>query len=393
MKQRVLKIIVLLLCSPLFAQDYENFVKYYKDNLSTLNMIEGIYDVNIESWGANPYTRFPSDFTNGIMFIYKEQNDVYRVAFQSDNGEIFAINTTISPIGTTNLYNYKVFWPGSNITDTKRFSLKNGIAFTVSHSIPDAQLRYDARKHGRTYYPGESVNYIRSYIKIYPTPEMYAAEVQIKNTEQENTEWTGTGFALKDGYVVTNYHVVENANQIRIYGVNGNFTTDYKAELIAKDTHNDLAILYITDYRFNGFSTIPYSINTKNADVGEEIFVLGYPLTSTMGDEIKLSTGIISSRTGYQGDVSLYQISAPIQPGNSGGPLLDSKGNIIGIVSSKHIGTENVGYAIKASYLKNIIESSLVKDILPNTNSVSHISFTEKVKKVKNYVFYVKCKR
>jgi S1-C subfamily serine protease len=222
---------------------------------------------------------------------------------------------------------------------------------------------------------------------------MYAAEVQIKNTEQEKTEWTGTGFALKDGYVVTNYHVVENANQIRIYGVNGNFTTDYKAELIAKDTHNDLAILYITDYRFNGFSTIPYSINTKNADVGEEIFVLGYPLTSTMGDEIKLSTGIISSRTGYDGHVSLEQISAPIQPGNSGGPLLDSKGNIIGIVSSKHIGTENVGYAIKASYLKNIIESSLVKDILPNTNSVSHISFTEKVKKVKNYVFYVKCKK
>lgn len=66
-----------------------------------------------------------------------------------------------------------------------------------------------------------------------------------------------------------------------------------------------------------------------------------------MGDEIKLTTGVISSKTGFQGDVSLYQISAPIQPGNSGGPLFDNKGNLIGIVNAKHKGAENVGYAIK----------------------------------------------
>ena len=69
-------------------------------------------------------------------------------------------------------------------------------------------------------------------------------------------------------------------------------------------------------------------MNTTTSEVGEEVFVLGYPLTATMGDEIKLTTGVISSKSGFQGDISQYQISAPVQPGNSGGPLFDSKGNI-----------------------------------------------------------------
>ena len=66
-----------------------------------------------------------------------------------------------------------------------------------------------------------------------------------------------------------------------------------------------------------------------------------------MGDEVKLTNGIISSKTGFQGDVTTYQISVPLQAGNSGGPLFDSKGNVIGIVNAKHLGTENVSYVVK----------------------------------------------
>ena len=136
---------------------------------------------------------------------------------------------------------------------------------------------------------------------------------------------------------------------------------------------------------------IPYKVKTLMADVGEEIFVLGYPMTTTMGDEIKLTTGVVSSRTGFQGDVSLYQISAPIQPGNSGGPLFDSQGNLIGIVSAKHTGAENVGYAIKASYLRNLMESSITEDVLPTNNSVSSLPLTGKVKKIKDFVYFIEC--
>ena len=165
----------------------------------------------------------------------------------------------------------------------------------------------------------------------------------------------------------------------------------YNASIIATDKYNDLALLRINDSRFTGFGNIPYNIKTTLSDVGEEIFVLGYPLTSTMGDEIKLTTGVISSKTGFQGDVSLYQISAPIQPGNSGGPLFDNKGNLVGIVNAKHKGAENVGYAIKTSYLKNLIESSISTSILPNNNQTAGLPLTGKVKSLKNYVFMISC--
>lgn len=223
------------------------------------------------------------------------------------------------------------------------------------------------------------------YIKLYPA--------LLSQQETEPTSWSGSGFALKNGYIVTNYHVIDGAASISIKGIKGDFTKSYSATVIGSDKNNDLALLKINEPNFIGFGSLPYSISSTSAEVGEDIFVLGYPLTSTMGDEIKLTTGIISSKTGFQGDVSLYQISAPIQPGNSGGPLFDKKGNIIGVVSAKHAGAENVGYAIKASYLRNLIEScvSSSSSIIPANNTVSTLPLTGKVKSEKNFVFFIEC--
>lgn len=212
-----------------------------------------------------------------------------------------------------------------------------------------------------------------------------------RQAQQTPEKWSGTGFALKDGYVVTNYHVVKDATSINIQGVKGDFNTHYKATVVATDKFNDLALLQIIDDRFGGFGILPYSVGTSVSEMGEDIFVLGYPLINSMGDDIKLSTGVISSKTGFQGDVSLYQISAPIQPGNSGGPLFDNKGNLIGVVNAKHKGAENVGYAIKVSYLKNLIESYVSTSILPNNNQIAGLPLTGKVKSIKNFVFLITC--
>lgn len=227
------------------------------------------------------------------------------------------------------------------------------------------------------------------YLKMYSSSQSASSSNFGGNGNIER--WSGTGFALSNGYIATNYHVIEDAKSINIQGLNGDFTISYNADVIASDKFNDLALLRINDSRFKGFGTIPYSVKTAISEVGEDIYVLGYPLTSTMGDEIKLTTGIISAKTGFQGDVSLYQISAPIQPGNSGGPLFDSNGNVIGIVNAKHQGAENVGYAIKASYLRNLIESSISQSILPTSNTVSTLPLTGKVKQEKNFVFMISC--
>ena len=131
---------------------------------------------------------------------------------------------------------------------------------------------------------------------------------------------------------------------------------------------------------------MPYAIRKTNANIGEDCFVLGYPLISTMGMDIKLTNGIISAKTGYQGDVSQYQISAPIQPGNSGGPLFDKNGNLIGIVCAKHTEAENAGYAIKVSYLNKLADALSESIVLPQNNRLIGKTLPDQVKIASNYV-------
>lgn len=226
-------------------------------------------------------------------------------------------------------------------------------------------------------------------------------EVYVKMSNGGNSQdayvysekWSGTGFALKNGYVLTNHHVINDAETIDIYGVNGDFSRSYKAKVIGSDKVNDLALLQISDSDFHGFGSIPYSFKTKTSDVGEDIYVLGYPLTATMGEEIKLTNGIISAKTGFDGDVSQYQISAPVQPGNSGGPLLDYNGNVIGVICSKHRGTENVTYAIKTSQVRTLIESVSDSSIMDTTNQITGKPLKDQVKLVNGFVFIIKCSK
>jgi S1-C subfamily serine protease len=110
-----------------------------------------------------------------------------------------------------------------------------------------------------------------------------------------------------------------------------------------------------------------------------------------MGNEIKLTNGIISSNKGFQDDVSSFQISAPIQPGNSGCPLFNTKGDLIGIINAKHIGAENASYAIKSNYLVSLVNSLLEP---PRVNSQSTLvgkSLTSQVEILKKFVYIIEC--
>lgn len=209
-------------------------------------------------------------------------------------------------------------------------------------------------------------------------------------TTSSDKQWSGTGVAIASRYVVTNFHVVDGAKNLVITGSDGNVSKNYTAEIVASDKFNDLSILKVTDESFKGFPTINYGFSTQTSDIGTDIFVLGYPLISTMGEEIKLTAGVISSKTGFQGDVSLYQISAPVQPGNSGAPLFDKNGNLIGIVNAKHNQAENAGYAIKLSYLKNLIESANLNLSLTSNNIIRSYELKDKVKALSPLVVMIK---
>ena len=156
-----------------------------------------------------------------------------------------------------------------------------------------------------------------------------------------------------------------------------------------------MAIIKIDDPSYRNLSSIPYNFKTRSADVGEEVFALGYPMAlSIMGKEIKFTDGRISSKSGFQGDITTYQSTTPIQGGNSGGPLFDDKGNFLGINSSG-LGADvanNVGYTIKSSYVLNLIDV-LPKSIdLPSSTKLQSLPLTEQIKEISKYVVLVKVK-
>ncbi len=136
---------------------------------------------------------------------------------------------------------------------------------------------------------------------------------------------SGSGFFITDdGYFVTNYHVVKGASRYEVKGSSGNLV----AKLISTDTANDLAVLKVEGQ----FSALPV-IASRGVKLGDTVATIGFPDTLLQGISPKLSKGEIASLAGAFDDPRLFQISVPIQPGNSGGALVDGHGNVVGVVS------------------------------------------------------------
>lgn len=177
----------------------------------------------------------------------------------------------------------------------------------------------------------------------------------------------GSAWPLENGLVVTNQHVVENAS--RVYLVK-NDSTFAEAKVLFGDSFKDIAILKVDDFRF-----LPPSLPISHSeyDIGSSVFTIGYPWTSGMGfntlPQPQLSKGIISA---IPDNNMQYQLSMPIQSGNSGGPLFDEKGAVIGIVSAKLNGenpsgdkAEAVGLAIKIEQLTTLLEDFTERPRVP----------------------------
>jgi len=170
----------------------------------------------------------------------------------------------------------------------------------------------------------------------------------------------GTGFYVSaNGYVVTAAHVVENAERIELF--NWNNTTP--AKLVYKDNSLDVAILK-ADKTETHFLPI---ISSSDIQTGDEVFTLGFPQVQIQGVEPKYTEGTINSLSGMGGNRKFFQISIPVQPGNSGSPLLNSKGQVIGVIAARldEIETlartggirQNVNYAIKSSFVLPFLDT------------------------------------
>jgi len=196
----------------------------------------------------------------------------------------------------------------------------------------------------------------------------------------------GTGFAVSsNGLLATNYHVVENADSIYVQDDKGEV---FKVKLIYQDPVSDLAVLKIMDSSFR-LPLLPYKLLNKTADVGEDVFTLGYPKNN-----IVYGKGYISAETGFRDDTSSYQVTLNVNPGNSGGPLLDNRGNVVGIVSGKQTPSNDIAFAVKSVLLNNLLDSldtdTLMKVPMVKQTPLDHLSRVDQIKKLEDYIFIVK---
>ncbi len=197
---------------------------------------------------------------------------------------------------------------------------------------------------------------IKHLYRIYPNDKIDGKNLALKKVG------SGSGFFITQNLIITNHHVIDKAKNIEIV-----YNNDQKiaATVIAKDAANDLAILKVDD--FKGSVSPLFLGNTQNAKDGDPVYAVGFPMPNMLGDKAKLSEGIINSITGFKDDVRMYQISIPIQPGNSGSPLLNEKGQVIGVVTASMNGAatmlftgtipQNVNFAVKINYIQNLIST------------------------------------
>lgn len=195
----------------------------------------------------------------------------------------------------------------------------------------------------------------------------------------------GTGFAVSgNGYIITNYHVVAGADSVYVQNNKGEA---FKAISIFEDISSDLAVLKIADSTFKS-QPLPYALKPQALKIGEEVFTMGYPR-----DEIVYGKGYISAKTGFNGDTTAYQVSIPVNPGNSGAPLLDSRGDVVGIVTGKQTTSDGIAFAVKSAHLKHLLDE-MPKDKQPRKEwghkSLEGMNRVDQIKKLEEFVYMVK---
>lgn len=216
-------------------------------------------------------------------------------------------------------------------------------------------------------------------------------KVQARITKApENTpvKFGGSGFLIDGkGIIVTNAHVVNGASTIVVQNSKGQ---EFRSRIIYANNETDLAFLKIEDADFRSIGPLPYGIRKGSTDLGEPLFTLGYPR-----EEIVYNEGYMSAKTGNNGDTLSFQIGVSANPGNSGGPVFNKNGEVIGIITARQKAAEGVVFAISA---KNIFRSleEIRKDTsnqnirLTLNSSIRNMERVQQIKRIEEAVFMVK---
>jgi serine protease Do len=261
----------------------------------------------------------------------------------------------------------------------------SGITSYYAPRTPNTQLQLLNRQFSELAKSQKSIN------------ERLNNKVPIKGPAPAETEIKGgTGFMIDPkGYIITNAHVIGNST---IVTVQNNKGQEFNTRIVYINVAADLAFLKIVDSSFKPPAVVPYAINKGNIDLGEAIFTLGYPR-----DEIVYGEGYLSAKTGYRGDSLTCQIAVAANPGNSGGPVLDKNGEVIGVLSNRQEHVQGAVFAIRSknifiamdemkkdSALVTKTDSSFASIRLPQTSLVKNLDRVQQIKKIQEFIYLVK---
>ncbi|UEG49136.1 trypsin-like peptidase domain-containing protein [Ferruginibacter lapsinanis] len=269
----------------------------------------------------------------------------------------------------------------------RNIAVAASIAGVISIASTGVVVNY-AKKYGNE-------NYQELVSKINQTN---AEVAKLKSNKQGNTttpvkvepkvDYRATGFLIDGkGYLVTNAHVIGKMKNIYVQNNKGEYFT---AVAVYTDNTSDLAILKISDASYKAISNLPYSINKTNANLGDQFFTLGYPR-----NEIVYGEGYVSAKSGSDGDSTAYQLTVSANPGNSGGPVINRNGEIIGIITGKDTKADGVVYATKSKNIFKALDElkkdeSLRENIkTPSNNGLRGLERGQQIKKMEEFVFMV----
>lgn len=204
---------------------------------------------------------------------------------------------------------------------------------------------------------------------------------------------TGSGFVVDEkGHVLTNHHVIDDCSEVRVrLGLPGS----QASAVVAKDAQNDLALIR------SDLDTESIALFREGRSIrpGDSVVALGFPLRGLLSSQPSVTTGTVSALAGIRDDIRFLQITAPVQPGNSGGPLLDSSGNIVGIVVGKLDAVkvaellgdipQNVNFAIKGSVARSFLDANAVD--YETDQSTTRLEAADIAERAREFTVLVEC--